>query len=47
MNRHSRFQCCPRPVKGDTGNRAEQIATCIILALEPGTTYHQPEEGQS
>ena len=45
MNRPSGMQRCPRPVKGDTGNRAEQIAICIVLALELGATYHKPEEG--
>ena len=45
MNHPSGSQRCPRPVKGDAGNRAEQIATCIVLALELGATYHKPEEG--
>ena len=33
MNHPSGSQRCPRPVNRDTGNRAEQIAMCIILAL--------------
>ena len=45
MNRPSGMQRCPRPAKGDTGNRAEQIAICLVLALELGATYHKPEEG--
>ena len=45
MNHHSGNHRCPRPVKGDTGNRAEQIAICLVLALEPGATYHKPEDG--
>ena len=53
MNRHSGIQRCPRPVKGDTGHRAEQIAICLVLALEPGApttnlkrdTVDEPQTG--
>ena len=45
MNRYSGNHRCPRPVEGDTDNRAEQIAICLVLALEPGATYEEVPKG--
>ena len=45
MNGHSGIQRCPRPVEGDIGNRAEQIAICLVLALKSGATYQKPGDG--